>query len=220
MSFRGDFNEISPSSPEARSTSGALAEDWSDLVHRIHRNDQRAIEELHSVLSRGARSYLRRQIGPEHAEDAFHDVLLIVIKAIQKGDLRDPKCLMGFVRTVLHRQVAVFIKRKIERPTAELHPGLADSSASQETEFMRAEKVQIMKSVLREMSLRDREMLTRFYLLEQPKERICEEMGLTETQFRLLKSRAKAEFGELGKKTVGRCGRTALFRRAAAASAS
>jgi DNA-directed RNA polymerase specialized sigma24 family protein len=56
--------------------------------------------------------------------------------------------------------------------------------------------------VLKGISQRDREILTRFYLYEQPQEQICEEMNLTETQFRLLKSRAKARFGELGKRRL------------------
>jgi RNA polymerase sigma-70 factor (ECF subfamily) len=38
--------------------------------------------------------------------------------------------------------------------------------------------------------------------LEQSQDQICSEMALTETQFRLLKSRAKARFGELGKKKL------------------
>ena len=42
----------------------------------------------------------------------------------------------------------------------------------------------------------------RFYLREQTPEEICDEMGLTETQFRLLKSRAKARFAELGRKKL------------------
>jgi RNA polymerase sigma-70 factor (ECF subfamily) len=52
------------------------------------------------------------------------------------------------------------------------------------------------------LSDRDREILTRFYLDEQTQEKICEDMSLTETQFRLLKSRAKARFGELGKRKL------------------
>jgi RNA polymerase sigma-70 factor (ECF subfamily) len=44
--------------------------------------------------------------------------------------------------------------------------------------------------------------LTRFYLKEQPQEQICREMDLSETQFRLLKSRAKAKFGEIGRKSL------------------
>jgi RNA polymerase sigma-70 factor (ECF subfamily) len=52
------------------------------------------------------------------------------------------------------------------------------------------------------LSDRDREILTRFYLDEQTQEQICGEMNLTETQFRLLKSRAKARFGELGRRKL------------------
>ncbi len=55
---------------------------------------------------------------------------------------------------------------------------------------------------------RQREVLRRFYLFEESKEEICASMNLTETQFRLLKSRAKARFGEVG--------RDALMRRAPA----
>jgi hypothetical protein len=47
------------------------------------------------------------------------------------------------------------------------------------------------------MSRREFEVLSRFYLREQPRERIQLEMGLTETQFHLLKSRAKARLTRL-----------------------
>jgi putative toxin-antitoxin system antitoxin component (TIGR02293 family) len=50
----------------------------------------------------------------------------------------------------------------------------------------------------------EREVLTRFYLGEQPQDQICAEMGLTETQFRLLKSQARARFAELSRKMVKR----------------
>jgi hypothetical protein len=40
--------------------------------------------------------------------------------------------------------------------------------------------------------------------MEQTQEEICKEMRLSETQFRLLKSRAKARFGELGRKRLAR----------------
>ena len=42
------------------------------------------------------------------------------------------------------------------------------------------------------MRQRERDVLVRFYLNEQPAADICRDMELTETQFRLLKSRAKA----------------------------
>jgi RNA polymerase sigma-70 factor (ECF subfamily) len=51
---------------------------------------------------------------------------------------------------------------------------------------------------LNSIAPRDREILMRFYLREEPADRICSEMGLSETQFHLLKSRAKARFAQRG----------------------
>ena len=59
-----------------------------------------------------------------------------------------------------------------------------------------------MIRVLKGLSSRDREILTRFYLQEESQEQICREMKLTDTQFRLLKSRAKARFGEMGRRKL------------------
>jgi DNA-directed RNA polymerase specialized sigma24 family protein len=61
-----------------------------------------------------------------------------------------------------------------------------------------------VERILRSISRRDREILTRFYLLEQTQEQICSQMGLSENQFRLLKSRAKARFSELGRRRLSR----------------
>jgi DNA-directed RNA polymerase specialized sigma subunit len=73
-----------------------------------------------------------------------------------------------------------------------------------------------MIEVLREMSDRDRNILTRFYLQEQSQDQICAEMNLTETQFRLLKSRAKARFGELGQKKLQKRPLRSIFERTSA----
>jgi hypothetical protein len=60
----------------------------------------------------------------------------------------------------------------------------------------------LMAQVLKSMNPERREILNRFYVLEQLPEQICTEMKLTDTQFRLLKNRAKAEFGERGRKMM------------------
>jgi DNA-directed RNA polymerase specialized sigma24 family protein len=68
------------------------------------------------------------------------------------------------------------------------------------------------------MSRRDRDILTRFYLHEQSQEQICQDMNISETQFRLLKSRAKARFGEMGKKKLQKkMPASSLFLRSSAA---
>ena len=80
------------------------------------------------------------------------------------------------------------------------------------------ERSELIQWVLDELSVRDREILTRFYLQEEGQDQICSEMALTDTQFRLLKSRAKARFGELGKKKLAHGVVSAILVRTSAAS--
>jgi hypothetical protein len=54
--------------------------------------------------------------------------------------------------------------------------------------------------------------------MEQSQEQICSEMELSDTQFRLLKSRAKSRFGELGKKRLAHRNLQAVFLRTSAVS--
>ena len=117
---------------------------------------------------------------------------------------------MGFVRTVVRRQVAAHIEKMVHvrRDHTELDSSLRipDPRSNPEESAVFRQKAELIRRVLHELPERDREILTRFYLREQSQDQICEEMGLTETQFRLLKSRAKARFGELGKKKLtNRC---------------
>jgi RNA polymerase sigma factor (sigma-70 family) len=135
-----------------------------------------------------------------------HDTFLIVVHAIRRGELRDPDRLMGFARTIVRRQIASYIDAAVQnrREQAQIDAGvtLIDREANPEVTAMDQERESIMQRVLRELSRRDREILTRFYLHEQPQEQICRDMKLTDTQFRLLKSRAKARFGEIGRRRL------------------
>jgi RNA polymerase sigma-70 factor (ECF subfamily) len=113
---------------------------------------------------------------------------------------------MGFVRTVVRRQVAAHIEKMVHvrRDHTELESSMRvpDPRRNPEESLVFRQRAELIRRVLHELSERDREILTRFYLHEQSQEQICSEMGLTETQFRLLKSRAKTRFGELGKKKL------------------
>jgi RNA polymerase sigma-70 factor (ECF subfamily) len=198
---------VTPADPSGSSPETA-ATHWVDLVERIKTQDQSGMEELYKVFSRGVRFYLCRQLGPQDLEDKVHDTFLIVVQAVRRGELREPERLMGFVRTVVRRQVAAHIDQAVHtrRQQVGLETGsvVIDLNRNPEQSAIQQQHEQIAQRVLHSISKRDREILTRFYLLEQPQEQICEQMNLTETQFRLLKSRAKARFGELGKRRLGR----------------
>jgi RNA polymerase sigma-70 factor, ECF subfamily len=179
---------------------------WQDLVERIHRGEESGMEELYRLFGRGIRYYLCRQLGHQELDDKVHDTFVIVVQAIRRGELREPDRLMGFVRTVVRRQVAAYIDEAVHSRRDELNLDLgvrvADRRNNPEQSAAFRQKVDLMLDVLNNLSERDREILTRFYLDEQSQETICREMILTETQFRLLKSRAKARFGEIGKRKL------------------
>ena len=179
---------------------------WSVLVDQVRHGEDIGMEQLYRLFSRGIRYYLCRQLGAQELDDKVHDTFLIVVHAIQRGDLREPERLMGFVRTIVRRQVAAYIDEAVHsrREQAELDTGhaIADLKENPEQIAMARQQADLMKSVLASLSQRDREILERFYIKEEPQDQICEDMHLSETQFRLLKSRAKARFGEIGKKKV------------------
>src|SRR6267142_2246590 len=168
-------------------------ENWLALVESIKSCERSGMEELYRVFSRGVRFYLCRQLAPQELDDKVHDTFVIVVQAIRKGELREPGRLMGFVRTVVRRQVAAQIDRSVQsrREQAELETStvVSDHRNTPEEAAIEHQHEEMAEAVLRSISGRDREILTRFYLLEQSQEAICEDMNLSETQFRLLKSR-------------------------------
>ena len=180
--------------------------DWPELVRRIQSGDETGMEDLYRLFARGIRFYLCRQLGVQELDDKVHDTFLIVVQAIRRGDLREPERLMGFVRTVVRRQVAAHIDQVVHSRRDELHLDVGvrvmDSRRNPEQNMAFQQKVDFMLEILQQLSERDREILTRFYLHEESQEEICRNMSLSETQFRLLKSRAKARFGELGQRRL------------------
>jgi RNA polymerase sigma-70 factor (ECF subfamily) len=187
---------------------GQAGPDWKVVVKQIRAGEPPGEEELYRNLASGARLFLQRRLGTQDVEDLVHDMFVIVVETIRRGDLREPERLMGFVRTVLQRQMSLRISRMIHKRETSINlESAADLTAAEPTPEQRAvahENSAIMMQVLRKMSDRDREVLTRFYLREQSPERIRMEMSLTETQFNLLKSRAKARLTELVRRKLAR----------------
>lgn len=194
--------------PASTSSSEGAGPCWSEVVQRIRRGDPGGMEILYRVFTKGIRFFLFRQLGPQDLDDRVHDMFLMVTQSICRGDIRHPERLMGYVRTVLHRQVAAQIEEamRARRNVTELDRtlSLSDRAPDPERGAMERQKAQLAFRILLGITKRDREVLTRFYLEEQTAAQICREMKLTDTQFRLIKSRAKARFGELGKRRFAR----------------
>jgi RNA polymerase sigma-70 factor (ECF subfamily) len=181
---------------------------WTPLVERIRQGDRDAVGELYEQLLPGLRFYFVNRLGRDAASDAAHSVFLRAVEQTAEGDLREPEALPGYMRTMAARYVCAQIEQRQREQWQSLTPlmesRLSDGRKGPESEYGQQERLTLALKVLRGMSEREREILTRFYLYEQTQEQICREMGLTETQFRLLKSRAKARFGQKGQQQLRR----------------
>ncbi len=184
--------------------------DWRALVAQLEASEDAGIEQLYKLFGRGVRSYLSRQVGSRDVEDKVHETLFLVVNAIQRGDLREPERLAGLVLTISRRQVAAYIEQAArglgEQAAVEAGFPVADAKPNPEAEGTRAQKSALMKGALAGLSDRDREVLVRFYLREQPQEQICREMGLSITQFRLVLVRSKTMVAEMAKKKLASSG--------------
>jgi DNA-directed RNA polymerase specialized sigma24 family protein len=167
---------------------------WSEILEEIRNGNEQSVDGLYAAVSECARARLFRSVEPQVVDDHVQEVLMIVMAAIRNGELRNPDCLMGFVRTVTRRQVAVHIRgamlrrrRMVSMESA--HPA-SPPRESPEACMLTRQRIAGARKVLEMLCARDRNILIRFYYEEQDSEHICREMHLTATQFRLYKSRA------------------------------
>jgi DNA-directed RNA polymerase specialized sigma24 family protein len=170
--------------------------DWRIVVDQIRRGEAAGEETLYRELSGGARLFLQRRLGVADVEDQVHDVFLIVVEAIRRDALREPERLMGFVRTILLRQLNLAISGRIaaraNESVTDTASRLSSSSLDPEQHAIEAERLEAMLRGMRRMKATDVEILKRFYVRGQAPEMICREMSLSHSQFSVRKSRAKA----------------------------
>lgn len=180
---------------------------FAEVVNNVYQGSPDGLEQLYRVLRMLAGS-LRRQWGCQDYEDRMHDAFLVVVQAIREGKLREPAALpsyiLGIARLTLCSKIGV--RARHERLYGSLRHWIVSRSGKMTPEDQLAEKerLQIMRSLLESLNEKERQILTRFYLHEQSKEQICREMDLTETQFRLAKSRAKQRLGRIGSQHLHR----------------
>ncbi|HVP48955.1 MAG TPA: sigma-70 family RNA polymerase sigma factor [Bryobacteraceae bacterium] len=199
---------MSSNAGSAEAREGGPVIRWTPLVERIRSGDDNAVQELYAKLSAGMRILTCRRLGAQDVHDRIHDVFIIVLNAIRSGSLREPEALAGFALAVLRNHIAACIgeRRKSREQTSGTTAldDIAHHQHSPEDVLLNQERTDIAHRALKRLRPRDREILTRFYLQGQTEDRICEEMHLTSTQFRLVKSRAKAAFGEIGGRMIRR----------------
>jgi RNA polymerase sigma factor (sigma-70 family) len=180
---------------------------WAKVVRQAQNGSAYAESELCHFLLGSLRSYFCRQRRSYDAEDLAHEALLIVLQAIRNKELHEPERLMGFVRVIAFRTLCATFKsdkRQCRCGSEELTDTVIDKTCNPESAVLTDERAAMLREGLQALPELDRIILTRFYLRRQSRETICEALDLSETQFRLRKSRAKARLGKLSRRISGR----------------
>ncbi len=143
---------------------------WVDVVQKIRRGEQAAIEELYSAIVHGARPRLARSLGNDAAQDRVHEILVIVIEAIQRGEPKDPERLMGFVQTVARRLIVANLRSEIRDRRGLAHWGERKAADSGDPERSAAQHELIVRArrAVARLSPIDSEILQRFTFLNSP----------------------------------------------------
>jgi RNA polymerase sigma-70 factor, ECF subfamily len=148
----------------------------------------------------GLQAQLSRVTGnADLASDLLQDAVVTALQKLHAGQLSGREALDGFVyRTALNHLRNYRRKMRSRMEDAEGLEILEDPHVRCQTDSLAsAEWARVARDVLRGVAVRDRELLVRFYLNDEPKETLCQEYGLTDLHFNRVIFRARERFREL-----------------------
>jgi len=178
------------------------AEIATDLVRRIAAGDASAEEALVLRYSRGI-LYLLRRLGapPDLAEDLHQETFRIALERLRRRALDEPAALAGFLRGTARNLIIAERRKTARRRTDMDDEELAQAvhpAPSQLSDVLRDEEAESVRRLIDELATdRDRQVLLRFYVAEEEKERICADLGLDSIHFNRVLFRARQRFKEL-----------------------
>jgi RNA polymerase sigma-70 factor (ECF subfamily) len=185
---------------ERSNSSASIHLDYASLVSRIIAGDAAAETELVALFKdRIVHIILRITNNTSLVEDFSQDTFLIVIRKIRNGDVKKPNSLGSFVAGVA-RNHAIEQIREIKLPVSEdleLAEQVPDPLPSPLEQLQTSEKFDEIREVIGQLRPRDKVLILRFYINEDPKEVICADLGLTSAQFDGVLHRARNRFGGL-----------------------
>ena len=171
------------------------AEQALDLANRIEAGDGLAESELIQRYEKVIKLILLKRTGSAPlANDLCQDTFVVALRRLRAGELRKPRSLLAFIRqTAVNISIDHYRKEKRyvhqDDGTISLHHTHIDHKAREiDNQTTRA----VLEITLDQLAMsRDREILRRFYLADEDKGRICEDLQLSSTHFDRVLYRAR-----------------------------
>jgi RNA polymerase sigma-70 factor (ECF subfamily) len=175
----------------------------ADLARRIASGDRAAEEELARRYSQGLLLHLRRMTGdPSLSDDLHQETFRVVLERLRGGGIADPERLAGFILgTGRNLFLGGWRKqgRRGERDAVDVEElELLDPAPDPLDQTLREEEIREVRRLIGELGTdRDRQILFRFYVAEEKKDRICADLGLSSLHFNRVLFRARQRFKEM-----------------------
>ncbi|MEM9293452.1 MAG: sigma-70 family RNA polymerase sigma factor [Acidobacteriota bacterium] len=191
---------------------GTPAVDPALLLERIQAGDSEAEDRLVELFQRGVRLLLRRLVGdPALVDDLVQETFALVIAKARRGEILQPDRLSGFVRSTARNLLIADRRREARYVSVEdsetmshlaqqapVRPTSSEPEPAPLDRMLREEEGRLVRQLLDELRFdRDRELLIRFYLTEDEKERLCSDLSIAPEHFRRVLFRARQRLREL-----------------------
>lgn len=172
------------------------------LAERITAGDAAAENEFVRHYRSGVLALVRRSARPFDAdvEDMAQDVMQSTITALRDGRVRDHANLPAYLRSSITFIVRSHYRkqhRRHEDRVVVLDDGIAVND-DPEDNMTGHQLATLVRRLVSDLHIeRDRQLLERFYLREQPKEQVCAELGISDEHFHRVAFRARERLREL-----------------------
>lgn len=144
---------------------------------------------------------LQRRIARDVAEDLLQRTFLQAIKKIRTEGLDDPSNLGGYLYRTACNLATKYWRGELARQhngDRELLSNLRDEGLSLEERLDHEQLAKCVRDLMGHLAVqRDREVLERYYLHEEPRTAIRESLQLTDLQFNQVLWRARQRFGDV-----------------------
>jgi RNA polymerase sigma factor (sigma-70 family) len=162
----------------------------AQLAARAHQGDRRAEATICERLTPAIRAFARRRvIGIDAINEFTQDVLVLLVRALREGTVRDPNALGGFALG-LCRNLALERARRRERRDslwAQYGADLAPLEIAPDAPSSRA--VAQLEDCLSQLSRRARDVVRLSYVESWPHAEIAKALNVTENAARVLRHR-------------------------------
>lgn len=174
----------------------------ADLANRIGRGDSSAETELVKRYGEGVRFLLQRKTQDHQlAEDIWQDTFQLVIEKLRNAAIKEPDKLPGYIRGIANNLLIGHHRKTARRRTSaqsDILDAIPDHTSNPADEVSRNQISRLVRNVLNKLPVqRDREILLRYYVSDEDKETICNDLGLDSLHFNRVLFRAKKRLGEL-----------------------